>query len=70
MDELDISKSISSLTKLLKNTRAISQSRMNMPMDRPCLQALVNEVNVLTVQANRFLSQLENELTDYDCELS
>ena len=64
MDELDIRKSLSSLTKLLKNTRAISQSRMNMPMDRPHLEALINEMCYLTSTADDFLNLLQTELDD------
>ena len=64
MDELDISKSISSLTKLLKNIRSISQNRMNMPMDRPHLEALANEMCYLTSTADDFLNLLQTELDD------
>ena len=64
MDDLNIKESISSLTKLLKNMRAISQSRMNMPMDRPYLEALTNEMCYLTSTADDFLNLLQTELDE------
>ena len=64
MSELDIKKSILALTKRLKNIRSISQSRMGHPPDRPCLQALANEMCYLTSTADDFLNLLQTELDD------
>ena len=64
MNELDIKKSVLALTKRLKNICSISQRIMNMPMGRPHLEALANEMCYLTSTADDFLNLLQIELDD------